>query len=203
MYVSEPTPTASHRVELSLRTRLRVCVSPVLLLWLFGMVSFLRADGSMQQSLPRREPPPVGEHNVASFRYGPTLRASSYFRQLRAHHHPMFLVDEQSSPSGIEKWASAPYDQAPWLEIEWREPRKLQRVVVSHAGLREDPRLNARSYRLRCLRDAPAPVLEVRDNTDSIATHAFACEGARGVRLEWPLKAGEQARAYEIEAWGQ
>ena len=203
MYVSEPTPAASHRVELSLRARVLVCVSPLVLLWLFGMVSFLRADGSMRQSLPRREQPPPGEHNLASYRYGPTLRASSYFRQLAAHHHPMFLVDEQRSPSLIEKWASAPYDPAPWLELEWREPRTLQRVVVSHAGVRESPLLTAPNYRLRCLSDTPSPDVDVYANTSSIATHVFVCKGARGVRLEWLVNEGEQARAYEIEAWGQ
>src|SRR6187401_1372287 len=106
MYVSEPTPAVPDRAGLSLRTRLLLCLSPLLLLWLFGMVSFLRADGSMRQSLPRREQPPAGEHNLASYRYGPSLRASSYFRQLAAHHHPMFVVDEQRSPTPTEKWAS-------------------------------------------------------------------------------------------------
>lgn len=174
------------------------------LLWLFGLIGFLRADGVVRLSMPRRESPGPGELNLASYRYGPTVRASSYYRDPTAHHHPMYLVDERRSPALVEKWATAPYDREPWVEIEWRESRQLERVVVHHAGTREGAELTIRSYVVRCLGSDAAPSVEVSDNQLAVAVHPLRCDGARGVRLELtPNERGDLVRVFEIEAWGR
>jgi hypothetical protein len=115
----------------------------------------------------------------------------------------MFLVDERRSPTLVEKWATAPYDRRPWVEIEWREPRDLERVIIRHAGTREGADLTVRRYVVRCL-GSDAPSVEVADNQDAVAVHALRCDGARGVRLELrPNKRDDLVRVFEIEAWGR
>jgi hypothetical protein len=188
------------------RLLLGVVALPVLGFWLFGAVIFLRADGVVDYTLPRREHAPAGEHNLASYRYGPRVRASSYFRDSHAHHHPMWLVDEQPMPSLIAKWACSERDRRPWLSVAWREPRRLERVRIQHAGAFERPEFTARSYRLRCLlRDGIGSELIVRGNRAAFAEHRFVCDGALGVRIDF-VRRGARAdivRVFEVEAWGR
>jgi hypothetical protein len=173
--------------------------------WLLGAVIFLRADGSVDYTLPRREAPPRAEHNFASYRYGPRIRASSYFRDAIAHHHPMFVVDERRSPSLMEKWASAEPDRRPWLSITWREPHDLARVRIQHAGMREQAELSARKYRLRCLtRDGVKGELMVEGNRAAVAEHPLICKGVLGLRIDFLRGRREEiTRVFEVEAWGR
>lgn len=185
--------------------KLALAVASLLaLIWLFGAVGFLRADGVARLTLPRRATPPKGEHNLASYLWGPTLRASSYYREPSAHHHPAFLVDEREDPGTLEKWASTFRDRRPWVEVEWREPRSVTRVVLRHAGYHEDSDMTLNRYTLRCLGEGEQPELKVSDNHDDMATHKLACRAARGVRATFYLKkADDMARLYELEVWGQ
>lgn len=189
----------------ALKLVVRVVAALVFAFWLLGAVLFLRADGVVDQTLPRRQRPPAGEHNLASYRYGPRLRASSYFRDSEAHHHPMWLVDEQQRPSLIAKWASSERDRRPWLSIAWREPRTLERVRIQHAGAFEPAEFTARSYRLRCLqRDGIGAELMVRGNRDAHAEHRLACSDALGVRIDFLRRPRAQiVRVFEVEAWGR
>ena len=179
--------------------------------WLFGLARFLRADGGISVTLPRQGEPPAEEHNLASWRWGPTVRVSSYHRDPFAHHHPAFLVDERLGPSPLEKWASEPRDRHPWIEITWREPHDLSRVVLRHAGEVEGDALTLERYKVTCLRDsgtgvAPAPEIAVviNDNQLRVAIHPLPCARARGVRVQVePRAADTMARLYEIEAWGR
>jgi len=173
--------------------------------WFWGALIFLRADGVVDDTLPRRQRPPAGEHNLASYRYGPRVRASSYFRDSEAHHHPMWLVDEQLKPSLIAKWASSERDRRPWLSIAWREPRQLERVRIQHAGAFERTEFTARSYRLRCLlRAGIGTELIVRGNREALAEHRLVCAGALGIRIDFLRKArAEIVRVFEVEAWGR
>jgi hypothetical protein len=173
--------------------------------WLLGAFLFVRADGSLIWRLPRLADGPAAEHNVASFRLGPTLRASSYYRDVLSQHHPAFVLDGRARPSRLEKWTSGLRDQEPWLEVSWHKPRALQRVVIHHAGSVEPDELTIRRYRLRCLTQSEKVELAVRDNRASVAEHAFACRGATGVRIDWQPNAGNDGlvRIYEIEVWGQ
>lgn len=184
-------------------------LAPALLVagaWSIGAVLFLRADGSFSWSLPRTARPVDGEHNLAAYELGPTLRASSYYRAVLTQHHPVFLVDGRKLPSLVEKWASSAADRTPWIELRWRERRLLTRVQIWHAGLLESEELTIRNYRLRCLSDAPAPAaLAVRDNRRSVALHELRCPRALGLRIDWEPNEGSDGlvRVYEVEAWGR
>ena len=171
--------------------------------WSAGLVRFLLAgvgrDG-VTIALPVTTPHPAAEHNLASFRHGPTLRVSSYDNIALSPHHPSFLVDERARPKSVEKWASAPGDPHPWVESTWGAPRALERVVVHHAGAYENAALTLPRYRVVCLAPTPRHT-EVSNNDAPMAIHHLPCSDARGVRLE--AAGGGVVRLYEIEAWGR
>lgn len=173
--------------------------------WSYGAAAFLAADGSLTWTLPQRAPLPTQADNLASFRFGPTLRASSYHRGEASHHHPAFLIDGRTAPTLLEKWSSGLLDREPWIEIEWREPRDLSMVQIWHAGVLEPPAFTIRSYRISCLgARAPAPSVWVTSNRSPIATHALGCRGARGVRIDWtPNAPGDVVRVFEVEVWSK
>jgi hypothetical protein len=175
------------------------------MLWLAGLVLFIAKDGSIEVILPRTRVPPTIEHNLAAWDLGPTLRASSYFNEAYTQHHPMFLVDGRGAPSRHEKWASAQSDRHPWVEIHWREPRTLSKVVIDHAGAVESASDSASHYRIICLQaNGTGPSLVENDNRAARAVHALACEQSRGIRLEVePNSADAIVRVYEVEAWGR
>jgi hypothetical protein len=81
--------------------------------WAIGAIAFLRADGAMSWTLPQQAPAPQGEHNLASYKLGPTLRASSYYRAVLSPHHPAFVLDGRAHPTTLEKWTSNARDLHP------------------------------------------------------------------------------------------
>jgi hypothetical protein len=202
--IAEGQDALSGRAWRVLRQSALVLLLTIAGFWLFGAVLFLRADGSVDYTLPRYVRPPTGEHNLASYRYGPRLRASSYFHESGAQHHPMWLVDEQPVPDLKAKWASDQRDPSPWVSIAWREPRRLLRVRIEHAGTRERPQFTARTYRLRCLqRDGFGSELMVRGNRQHVAEHPLVCDRALGVRIDFlRKKSADIVRVFEVQAWG-
>lgn len=184
---------------------LRVGAAALAIAWLVGLVRLLAAHGHITVSFPWLHRAPAGEHNLAAWDLGPTVKASSYFHDWSAQHHPAFLVDGRAHPSQVEKWASAPTDRHPWVEIDWREPHDLSRVVITHGGAFEDPSATTRRYRVRCVGAvAGAPFVAVADNTQPVAVHPLPCAQARGVRLDfYPNDPADLVRIYEIEAWGR
>jgi len=172
--------------------------------WLFGLVSFVAADGHFEATLPRQRKEPRGLHNLALWHLGPTVRASSYFADWTSHHHPLFLVDGREHPDLVEKWASAETDRRPWLEIRWREEHDLERVVIQHAGMLENSGFTVRRYGVRCLlASGPGPRLDVEANEAPIATHELVCPRARGIRIDFVRNGNDLVRIYEVEAWGR
>jgi hypothetical protein len=173
--------------------------------WLFGLICFALADGHIEVTLPRRQAPPDFPHNLSSREYGPTVRASSYFGDWGGHHHPAFLVDGRQRPDLVEKWASGVNDRHPWVEILWREPHDLERVVLHHAGEVEATGLTIRRYTISCLTGSGrGPSVDVEENQASVATHTLACPQAHGVRVEFvPNDNNDIVRVYELETWGQ
>jgi len=172
--------------------------------WLFGLLSFVRADGHFEATLPRRRAEPAGPHNLSAWDMGPTVRASSFFGDWLGHHHPLFLVDGREVSDLVEKWASAERDRHPWIEILWREPHDLERVVLRHAGSRESPSLTARRYTVTCLTASGAgPRLDVDANQAAVATHPLDCRQVRGIRITFEREGGDIVRLYEVETWGQ
>jgi hypothetical protein len=173
--------------------------------WLCGFVLFALADGHIEVSLPRKRAPTGRVENLAMWDLGPTVRASSYFADRDSHHHPLFLVDGRDRPSLVEKWASSIHDRHPWVEILWREPHDLVRVVLRHAGSVESQVFTVRRYVISCLMQAGrGPSVLVEDNQDAVAVRALACARARGIRVEFePNDAGDIVRVYELETWGR
>jgi hypothetical protein len=172
--------------------------------WLLGLGAFVAADGHFEATLPRQRAEPTHEHNLARWDLGPTVRASSYFADWSAHHHPLFLVDGFASPDLVEKWASGERDARPWVEILWREPHDLERVVIRHAGWLEDPASTARRYTLRCLGAfGRGPSLDIDGNQEAVATHVLRCAEARGIRIDFQRNGDDIVRVFEVEAWGR
>ena len=172
--------------------------------WLFGLVTFVAADGYFEATLPRRRTPPAEIHNLSLWDLGPTIRASSYHGDWSAHHHPLFLVDGRDRPELVEKWVSAERDHHPWVEITWRESHDLERVVLRHAGSLESAAYTARRYTLRCLTEAGAgPSLVVNSNEAAVASHDLACRRARGLRIEFDPDGADVVRLFEVETWGR
>jgi hypothetical protein len=172
--------------------------------WLFGLVTFVAADGYFEATLPRRRASPAEIHNLSLWDLGPTVRASSYHGDWAANHHPLFLVDGRERPELVEKWASAERDHHPWVEITWRESHDLERVVLRHAGSLESAAYTARRYTLRCLTEAGAgPSLVVNSNEAAVASHDLACRRARGIRIEFDRDGADIIRLFEVETWGR
>jgi len=176
------------------------------LAWLVGLHLFLRAGAHspVVVSLPFLRPHPAGVHNLVEHAYGTRLRASSYFRDRVAQHHPAFLVDGRAHPSLVEKWASDPTDAKPWVELLWTGEREIERVFIQHAGAVESDEYTARRYVLTCLSPrAPLPVV-VRDNKAAEREHDLRCQGARGLRIDFtPNSPGALVRVFEVEVWGR
>ena len=202
------TPPPHHRR----RRRIRLWMLGLAIVggpWLYGLVSFVSAKGYFQVVLPRqRTPPPSGVYNFSRWDLGPTIRASSFYGDWESTHNPAFLVDGRTSPEQVEKWASAERDRHPWIEIRWREPHDLERVVIRHGGSVEGEDTTADHYTLRCLTDhGQGPSLEIKGNKDAVATHEFPCKQARGLRIEFVPKGDKDSkniiRVYEVETWGQ
>jgi len=174
------------------------------LVWGAALLVFVSAQAPVSVSFPARQQRPADRHDLALFTYGPTVRASSYDHWLDHQHHPAFAVDGFEHPSLAEKWASSPADRAPWLEVSWGRPARVDSVRLWHAGWKEDPRQTAERYSLTCLGGASdGRSLSVEHNVEPVASHALACEGATGLRLAIePNGPRKVVRLYEIEVWG-
>jgi len=174
-------------------------------LWLFGLVSFVAADGHFEVVLPRTRTPPPEFHNFSQWDLGPTIRASSFHADFGYHHHPAFLVDGRATPDIVEKWMSAEPDRHPWIEITWREKHHLERVVIRHAGSVESGAMTVHDYTVRCLTDdGQGPSVQVLSNEAAVASHDLHCAQARGIRIEFvPNDSKDVVRVYEVETWGR
>lgn len=167
-------------------------------------IAFARARPVSETQFPVLEPHPSGEHDLALYRYGTQVRASSVFWPNL--HHPGFAVDGYATPSGTEKWASAPDDPAPWIEVRWDKPRHVSRVVLTFSG-RIEGMGTMRDYTVACLVNGQrASERVVHDNADDIARYELGCDNAEGVRVDFrtgPGTANDLVRLYELEAIGQ
>lgn len=180
-----------------------LALGAVVLAFSDGAATFLAADASVRYTLPRRAKPPDGEYNLATYQWGPTLRASSYHRDPASHLLPVYLVDGNPAPGPLGLWASAARDRKPWVEISWREPRTVSRVRIESARRGGAPGPTASSYALRCLPPRPEqPTLSIHDAPLS-AQHALNCQQALAVRIDWEPSTHAIARVYEIEVRGR
>jgi hypothetical protein len=172
--------------------------------WAAGLWKFLVAPGGLRVDFPQLEEHAPGLHNLALFRYGTVVTASSYDQWGFSQHHPGFLIDGFEGAPVEEKWATIPSDTSPWVEIRWGVPAKLDHVVIHHAGAKEEAGYTARHYKLTCLQaQGPSVSVKVTDNASAVAEHLIDCAGAIGIRLDvWPNKNGDVVRIFEVQAWG-
>ena len=174
------------------------------LLFLVGLTRFVRTSATFEVALPRTEPNSArgAKTNLVALSTGPVLRASSFDRDVYHLAHPAYLVDGRAHPTRDEKWTPRFDDEAPWIELGFREPHEVSRVLLRH-GSDIDKKLRPNKvYRIRCLGD-DAPTLHVTRNKASRSRHKLHCPRATGVRIEFTKTRGKQPVVYEIEVFGR
>ncbi len=194
-----------HHVRRGVRALSACVIGVVLMAWCVGLAIFLSGRRKFVTTLPVQKSHPAQYHNLAAALSGPTVRASSYIDEVYPQHHPTFVVDGRNDPTRLEKWASAPSDRSPWIEISWNGTHEVESVNIRHAGSLEDPRLTAREYKILCLpRGTGRRELAVTGNEASLAVHPFECAGSNGIRIQFvPNAKGDSTRVYEVEVWGR
>ncbi len=152
---------------------------------------------------PRLTPDPVSPpgDDLADWRRGATVEVSSYHNMGR--HHPIYLIDGLDRASTLEKWTSAPWDEAPWFEVALPAPVDLSGITIAHAGVRESAAYTMDQYAIVCLgQGSPTGRLEIKGNTQAIATHALNCPQTDAVRVTFDLgpksSPRDLARIYEV-----
>lgn len=118
-------------------------------------------------------------------------------------HNPIFLVDGRIGPS-VEKWVSGMQQGEPWAQVRFSSPQTVGRVVLHHAGEREDKDYTAADYRVQVEQapDAWKDVAIIRDNRQSVATHAFTPVTTTAVRVVFSKPSwnnNPRARLFELE----
>lgn len=176
--------------------------------WVYGLVQFLKTRQPVLQEISPTEDHPFGLHNAASWRYGPTVAASSFLNDFDEQQHPIFVVDEVSNPTFLERWSSSPHDRAPWIEVRWQSPIELEKVVLVHGSAFDVDAKVVRRFFIQCI-GAGSPKgqtkkLEVVDNSAKTSSHSMHCSGAVGVRIGLtPPDSRASVHLYEVEAWGR
>jgi len=145
---------------------------------------------------------PDARVNWAEVWRGGRVRASGWdwFRS----HHPLYLIDAESHPTSVEKWATRAEDPFPWVEVLLEQPRDIDEIVLYHAGWRESPAYTNDRYVIRCFRgDEMVDELGVTDNTESVARYSLTCPDTDRIWVWFDCTGPvDVVRLYEIEAWG-
>jgi hypothetical protein len=132
-----------------------------------------------------------------------TVRASSVNWSLRLH--PAYVVSGRLG-TAIEKWSSAATDRAPWIEVEFDRPRRVERVDLMLAGMVEKQELTMREFSFDCFAGARVVAsLVVRNNENANPHFALACDAATRVRVTFvaePTEPRDVARLYGLQIWG-
>lgn len=177
----------------------------LLIVWLAGLAKFILSGKAIAFVMPFQSEHPLGIHNLGLYRYGPEIRASSYYADIDNQHHPAFLVDGLSQPSVLEKWSSSPQDAHPWVEIRWNKPALLKHVKIHHPGATENLRFTSRLHSLSCIFTGETmETRAIKNQQLSVAEHQIGCDHAIGVKLLIDPPPNEKiVRVYELEAWGE
>lgn len=195
------TPEARRDPRATARALATVTVVLVLAIAAFR---FARATPTCTVTLPVQAAHPVETHDVASYRYGPTIVASS--AMLGSLHHPAFLVDDVQRPTMMMKWVSATGDAAPYVALRFRRAHALERIDVHLAGTRETPLLDVKRASVRCLGAGfrPEGRAHAMRPEGSHMRQVLGCR-AHGVRVDFDLSvdAVDVARIFEIEVLGR
>jgi hypothetical protein len=173
------------------------------LLLLVAEARFVAAQPVSETRFSRVTADPYGRMNLASADLGVTIRAHSTLWASR--HHPAYVLGGRVG-TPVEKWVSGLDDPAPWIEVEFDRPRRVDSVDLVFAGVRESPDLTMRDYSVECFAlGRRVASTEVRGNEAARAHVALACDGGTRVRITFPLERGgprDLARVYGLEVWG-
>lgn len=145
--------------------------------------------------------PGCSPKDLAHYCRGVRARVSSF--HAFGSHHPIYAIDGRSSRDLVEKWVSAPQDDAPWIEILFPEPVSFSTVQLSHGGTAEASDYTMRSYRLSCsVGEEMRASLGIHDNEAPSRLHPLECPDVDRLRLDFdvePETAREVVRLYEVE----
>ncbi len=111
-------------------------------------------------------------------------------------------------PDRVAKGAEIPGGRIHMLLVDLGKPVTLARIVIKHAGVRENPAWNTRVFRVTGSLDKKGPYTPlfdwVRGNTEKVTEHGFPPRKVRFLRLEIPQAEQEgngAARIYALEAY--
>ncbi len=170
-----------------------------------GLVRFTLARPPIEVRFARSAPADGLRRDLAHFKEGPIVRASSVFAFAR--HHPGYVVDGQERPTLLEKWVSAPGDLAPFIEVQLDRARQIDEVALELAGAHEDQDFTMRRYRLECFAGAQLIArLQIDANAQPRPGHALRCPSSDRVRVTFaaePDTPRDVARVYELLVLGQ
>jgi hypothetical protein len=161
-----------------------------------ALVGFVVAHPAIETRFPRTATDPSDRHDLADFRYGVTVRASS--AAWAEHAHPAYVVDRVASPSWRERWASASGDAAPWIEVALDRERAIDEVVLARAA-------PTPPFKIECYAGPSAVAsLHVPGAGELRTRHPVPCAGADRVRVTFSTPpGGAPVQLYELEVWGR
>jgi len=117
-------------------------------------------------------------------------------------HDAAYLIDGRVGPEQ-EKWVSADGDRAPVVELEWDRPVKMTRVILHHAGLREEHGYDTREFTLHArVKGAWVELAHVHNNVLHLTTHTFPEVLTDALRLSIispAVNGNNRARLFELE----
>jgi|GEM_PF-3709169 len=167
----------------------------VFCVWLWGLVTWARKDGSFAIDLVGQRPHSTETHDLASYTYALRLEASSYANNAERGEHPLFAIDDRDF--GFP-WSPYDLDAAPRLELIYPESHDVEAVrVISDRA--------SGSFQVIC-------VLANGETKSYGATHGEltplpGCTGMRRLRFRFPAVRKENGaaplRIYELEARGK
>lgn len=146
--------------------------------------------------------PPKGAtmDHLARCDHGVKARASS--TDGGGGHDPAYVIDGRIG-NETEKWVSADGDSQPTLTLEWERPRRISKVTLHHAGVKEMPGYTTKEFKIEARVDGVwSKLAHVTDNAAHVSTHGFATvstDALRVVVLSPSSNGNNRARLYEVE----
>lgn len=179
-----------------MRVAIRLTLAASAAVLMLALAQFVVAHPTIETRFPRTSADPAERHDLADFRYGITLRASS--AAWADHAHPAYVVDRVASPSWRERWASASDDPAPWIEVEFDRKRAIDEVVLTRAT-------PTPSFKIECYAGPSAVAsLYVPAARELQTRHPMPCASADRVRITFSKDPrGAPVQLYELEVWGR
>ncbi len=157
------------------------------------------------------------EHGVALFRIVPPRKVRELEVRIFASYGPSPGIRDYAlfgagkirlAPGQVTARPEGPGGKVHELLVDLGSKRTLVKIVIRHAGTRENPAWNTRIFRVTGSLEKEGPYEPlfdwVRNNEKSVTTHTFPPRTVRFLRLEIPQAEQEgngAARIYALEAY--